>query len=139
MTDETQTSRDASELRVPLAEEHLTVEKREVATGRVRVSTAVETFEQIARAELTSETVEVFRIPVGKPVNGALPQVRQEGDLTIVPIFEEVLVVEKRLMLKEELHLRKRVSAEVVETPVTLRAQTATVEHVEEDRVVPPS
>jgi stress response protein YsnF len=37
------------------------------------------------------------------------PEIRTEGDVTILPVVEEVLVVEKRLVLKEELHIRRRV------------------------------
>lgn len=49
------------------------------------------------------------------------PEIRTEGDVTIVPVLEEVLVVEKRLVLKEELHIRRRVAAETVEiTPFEL-------------------
>jgi stress response protein YsnF len=43
-------------------------------------------------------------------------------------VLEEVLVVEKRLVLKEELHIRRRVETETVEVPVTLRKQRAVVE-----------
>ena len=50
------------------------------------------------------------------------------GDLTIVPVVEEVLVVEKRLVLKEELHIRRTSQTELVEVPVTLRKQRAVVE-----------
>jgi stress response protein YsnF len=56
------------------------------------------------------------------------PGIRTEGDVTIVPVLEEVLVVEKRLLLKEELHIRRGVETETVEVPVTLRKQRAVVE-----------
>jgi uncharacterized protein (TIGR02271 family) len=56
--------------------------------------------------------------------------VRHVGDTMIIPLLEEVLVVEKRLMLKEELHVRK----ESVETHrpqrVMLRSEEAFVERV---------
>ena len=32
---------------------------------------------------------------------------REEGDVTIIPVLEEIVVVEKRLVLKEELHVRR--------------------------------
>src|SRR5690349_19401132 len=92
---------------VPLVEEDLRVSKRQVVTGRVRVHTLVDTVEEVAREALQSETVEVTRVPVNQEVSEA-PAVRTEGDLTIVPVLEEVLVVEKRLVLKEELHLRRK-------------------------------
>ena len=51
-----------------------------------------------------------------------------ESDVTIVPVLEEVLVVEKRLVLKEEFHVRRCVETETVEVAVTLRKQRAIVE-----------
>ena len=48
--------------------------------------------------------------------------------MTIIPVVEEVLVIEKRLVLKEELHIRRRIATETVEVPVTLRNQRAIVE-----------
>ena len=52
---------------------------------------------------------------------------RTVGATIIVPVLEEVLVVERRLMLKEELHITRRVSKETVETSVPLRKQRAVV------------
>lgn len=118
---------------VQLLEEDATVSVRAVTTGRVRVATHVETFQQIAQAELSSDAVDVTRVAIDQPITGDLPQVRTEGDTTIVPVFEEILVVEKRLFLKEELHIRKRTKTETVELPVTLRRQTAEIERVEGD------
>ena len=89
----------------------------------------VESIEEIARAELDEEQVEVTRVHVGREVTTA-PEVRTEGDVVIVPVLEEVLVVEKRLVLKEELHIRRHVSKEVFEVPITLRKQRAVVERV---------
>jgi stress response protein YsnF len=56
------------------------------------------------------------------------PETRTEGGVTIVPVLEEVLFVEKRLVLKEELHIRRQATTETVEVPVTLRRQRAIVD-----------
>jgi uncharacterized protein (TIGR02271 family) len=117
----------ADETSLPLAEETASLDRREAVTGRVRVTTTVDSKEQLLQAELLDEEVEVTRVPVGRVVDRA-PEVRTEGDLTIVPVLEEIAVVEKRLVLCEELHLR-RVSRRHAETiPVTLRRQRAVVE-----------
>jgi stress response protein YsnF len=71
-------------------------------------------------------------VPVDRVVETA-PETRTEGDVTIVPVLEEVLVVEKRLVLKEELHIRRRVETETAEVPVTLRKQRAIVERLAPD------
>src|SRR3712207_3899375 len=117
---------------LPLLEEGLRVEKRNVVTGKVRVRSVVDTVEEIARAELDEERVEVTRVPIDREVTTP-PTVRTEGDVVIVPVLEEVLVVEKRLLLKEELHIRRHVARENFEVPVTLRKQRAVIERVTPD------
>ncbi len=117
---------------IPLAEEELRVGKRQVTTGKVRVRTKVDVVEELARATLDTETVEVTRVPVDRMVDEA-PSIRTENDVTIIPILEEVLVVEKRLVLKEELHVRKRTTAQEFEAPVQLRKQSAVVERIPAD------
>jgi stress response protein YsnF len=119
--------RPASEEVIPVVEETVTVGKRQVVTGHVRVRTVTDTVEELAHAAVQREDVEVTRVPIDKVVETA-PEIRTEGDVTIVPVLEEVLVVEKRLVLKEELHIRRRVEHETVEVPVTLRKQRAIVE-----------
>src|SRR5215212_2046910 len=122
---------------VPIVEENLRVSKRQIAKGRVRVRTLVDTVEEVAREALQSETVEVTRVPIDREVTEA-PAVRTEGDVTIVPVLEEVLVVEKRLVLKEELHLRRKVETETFEEPVTLRKQRVEVERIDEQNQLLP-
>jgi stress response protein YsnF len=43
------------------------------------------------------------------------------------------LVVEKRLVLKEELHIRRKLETQPVAVPVTLRKQRAEVERLAPD------
>ena len=50
----------------------------------------------------------------------------------IVPVLEEV-VVQKQLVLKEELHVQWQLETEAVEVPVSLRKQRAIVEQVAPD------
>jgi uncharacterized protein (TIGR02271 family) len=120
-----------SELKIPLLEEQATMAKQDVTTGRVRVSTHVEDIDEVAHADLLSDSVEITRVTIGERVTGSVPPVRTEGDSTIVPIFEEVMVVEKQLLLKEELHIRKRSEVNTVEAPVTLKRQWADVDRSE--------
>ena len=115
---------------VPLLQDEVRVDKREILTGKVRIQTVAEALEERAEAVLQGERVEVTRIPVDRVVSEA-PGVRTEGGVTIVPVLEEVLFVEKRLVLKEELHIRRTATTETVELPVTLRKQRAVIERVE--------
>lgn len=115
------------EERIALLEEHAIVSKRSVETGRVRVRTHVETREEWVRASLDHQEVEIERVPIGADVD-AVPPIREKGDVTIIPVIEERLVVEKRLVLVEEIHLRRTRRTEQFEQPVTLASQRAEIE-----------
>ncbi len=95
---------DDSETVVPLLFEEASVSKRRLETGRVRVSTTTHHNEQLVEEILAREEVHVERKEIGKPID-AMPVVREEGDTIIVPVVEEVLVIERRLMLKEEIYI----------------------------------
>jgi uncharacterized protein (TIGR02271 family) len=123
---------------IPLTDEELRIDKVGVITGKVRISTAVARTEEIVRASLAEEIVDVTRVPIGREVSVA-PAMRTEGELLIYPVVEEILVVEKRLVLREELHLRRRVIQQNVEVPVTLRKERAVVERVAVDGHTPTS
>lgn len=117
-------------LTVPVVEEQVRVEKRTVETGRARITKRVHEREEVIDEPLMREEVAVERVLVNRPWEGEPPSVRYEDEKMIIPILEEVLVVEKRLMLKEELHVW-RVQRTVHEPQrVTLRKEEVTVERI---------
>jgi uncharacterized protein (TIGR02271 family) len=67
---------------------------------------------------------------INRVVDASVP-VRYEDDTMIVPIMEEVLVVEKRLVLKEELYIRKRRVETHRPQQVMLRSEEVRVERLE--------
>jgi stress response protein YsnF len=99
------------------------------------VQTRTETTDDVLRETLRSDVVGVTRIPIDRVIaeGEVAPTIRTENGVTIIPVLEEVLVVEKRLILKEEVHIRQTTSGEAVEVPVTLRRQHAVVERVSAD------
>jgi stress response protein YsnF len=117
----------SDDLRIPIVEEEATVVKRSVETERVSVRTSSEEQHVVVRDEVRREHVEVTRVAKDEEV-ADVPSIRVEGDVTIVPVLEERLVVEKRLFLVEELHLRRAVDHQNVELPITLRRTRVEVE-----------
>ena len=93
----------SDDIRIPLVEEQAHVEKRRTAEN-VRVRTTTETEHVIMHDAVRREQIEVTRVPIEREVPSA-PSIRIEGDVTIVPVLEERLVVERRLFLVEEIHL----------------------------------
>lgn len=116
---------DADEVRVPLVEERVQVEKVEVETDRVRVRTVVDEHPEIIEQVLQTGRLDVRHIPLDQEV-GEAPAPRQDGDTLIVSIVEERLV--KRLFLVEEVHITQSSHAEAVRVPVSLRRMRAVVE-----------
>jgi stress response protein YsnF len=99
-----------------------------VTTGKVSVVTHTETVEQTVRAILKGEEAEVVTVELDQTVSGPAPSIRTEDGVTIIPVLEEVLVVEKWLVLKREIRISNRSTSETVEIPVSLRKQRAKVE-----------
>lgn len=77
-------------------------------------------------ADLAHDQVVVERVPVGRVVE-ATPPIRYEGDVTILPVMEEVVVIERRLVLKEEVHFRRVQTMQRYSETVSLREQTVKV------------
>lgn len=115
---------------IPIVEEELSIEQRRKSSGKVMVTTSTHAEQSLAAADLERTDVTVERVPIDREISVA-PGVREEGNTTVIPVLEEVLVIEKRLVLKEEIRLTRSTSTEHVEMPVTLRKQTATVERIE--------
>ncbi|WP_437596024.1 DUF2382 domain-containing protein [Sorangium sp. So ce590] len=120
----------ADELIVPVVAQELEVQKRTVESGRVRIAKQVHERVEAVEEPLVSERVVVERVTVDQVVTEP-PATRQEGDTLIVPVVEEVLFVEKRLVLKEELRIT-RIRAVEMSPPerVTLRSEDVRVERV---------
>ena len=115
---------------VPLVAETAAVSKRFRTTGRVRVKVRTETERRMLIEELAGQEIEIERVPRNELIE-AIPEVRTENGTTIIPLVEEQLVVEKRLVLVEEVRLHRVHTKQTVSVPVDLRAQRADVEHIE--------
>jgi uncharacterized protein (TIGR02271 family) len=119
--------RGEGRLTIPLAAEELVPRRREVRKGRVLIHKRVETSPVEEEIEVEHEVVDIERVPVGRDVD-EVPPVRQEGDTMIVPVVEEVLVIEKRLSLVEEVRITKRRVAETETVSDELRREVIDVE-----------
>src|SRR3954466_13299935 len=117
------------EMVVPVVEETAVVYKERVVTDRVRLHKRVHEDQEVLDIPVRTETLEVERVPVDRFVEAA-PAIRQEGETTVYPVVEEVLVVEKRLWLVEEVHVTQRQATRHVREEVVLRREEITVEHM---------
>ena len=120
-------SREPEETVVQLAEEVLRVGTRAVERGRVRLHKTVSERAETVDVPLFRTQVEVERVSVNRPVEQA-EGIRYEGDATVIPRYEEVLVIAKQLVLVEELRVRRVRTEHREPQQVTLRREELTVE-----------
>jgi Domain of unknown function (DUF2382) len=118
--------------------EVLNVQTRRVETGCVRIHTTVQAREVLVDEPLLREEVIIARVPVNRMVEGPIP-VRYEGNTMILSLLDEVLVVETRLLLKEEVHLTTRRTDTHTPERVTRRHEDVTIERVDLERHKPHS
>lgn len=126
-------------LRIPVIEEQLAIGTRVVDTGRgVRIHKTVSEQPVTIDERLVREEVDVRHVPVDRIVAlEEAPASRYEGDTLVVPILEEVLVVERRLRIKEELHITRVRHEEHYRDTVPLKAERVEVERF--DDAAPPA
>ena len=125
-TDADRTPAEPGESVIPLLAEEIAVSKRTVETGRVQVARITHEREQLIDELLAHTAVEIDRAPINRQVD-TMPAIREEGDTIVIPIVEEVLVIERRLLLKEEVRVRRVHSTERHQESVTLRHHEAVI------------
>ncbi len=115
---------------IPLAEEVLTVSKREIETGTISLRKTVTERTEVVDEPLIRTGVEVKRVVIDQFVDSP-PPVRHENGVMIIPVLEEVLVVEKRLKLKEEIHVSQTRTEHHAPQSVILRTESVTEERID--------
>lgn len=112
--------RSDSRSAIPIMEEKAFVTKRLVDTEHVQVRSSVDETLVVVRDAVSRERIQIKRVTIEREVEAA-PAIREEDGVTIIPVLEERLVVEKRLFIVEEIHVVRAITMDAVELPTTLR------------------
>ena len=126
------------QVRIPVRQEELQVGKRITDTGRgLRIHKTVS--EEVWRVDdtLVTQSLDIEHVPVNAWIEGQAPASRYEGNTLVMPVVEEVLVVQKRLRLKEEIRITPRAKQEAVSERVVLRSEHVTAERFDETSAGP--
>lgn len=108
--------------------EKAAVSKR-VKRSLVRATRTTSTRDETVNVDLDHEHIIVERIAIGRVVD-AVPPIRQEGDVTIVPVVKEELVMVRQLVLKEEVRLRRVHNTTTHSEVVAIREQHVAVTRI---------
>lgn len=117
----------SAQVLVPLVEERLSVARRVVETGKVRLRKIVQTYEEALDEPLAVRTFDIERVILNKPVD-APPAIRQEGETTIYSLVEEQMVLTKQLVLTEEVRVTRRDTERRDTQKITLTREHLSVE-----------
>ncbi len=112
---------------IPVVHEQVSIDKKVVETGKVNISKVV--YEDVERYAVPylEEHIQVERIPKNELVDTVPPAVRYEDDVMIIPVLKEVAVVEKRIMLVEELRITKTKTEKTESHEISLRKEEVQV------------
>ncbi|HEY0655543.1 MAG TPA: DUF2382 domain-containing protein [Chryseosolibacter sp.] len=113
---------------IPVIQEQVSVEKEVVTTASLCVSKTVEEVRQPLSALLMSESYDVQRVSKQEILTEAPDRYRQLPDRIIIPVVEEQVVVQKRLVLVEEIHLIRRETKREFHDDITLKKEIVKVE-----------
>jgi uncharacterized protein (TIGR02271 family) len=123
---------DTQQIVIPVIQEDVKVDKQIVETGSVRVVKKVGEYETLVDEPLLREEVAVERVPINQYVDEA-PQTRQEGDTLIIPVVHEEIVVQKRLLVVEELRVQKQIVEEHKPQYITLHKDEVEITRTAKD------
>ena len=126
---EQRASGSTQEVRVPVAEEQLDVNKRQRKAGEVRVTKQVKQEEKQVTVPVTREEVRVERVPAGRAASDS--EARFANEKVSVPVMEEEVVVSKRPVVREEVRISKESRQEQRPVSASVRREEA---NIEEDR-----
>ncbi|MBA2713333.1 MAG: DUF2382 domain-containing protein [Rubrobacteraceae bacterium] len=107
------------DLRVQRSEEELHAGVRESEAGSMNVKKRVRTEREVVRVPKRREEVGIERVPI----EGEASEADIGEDEVMVQVFEQEVVVTMRVVLKEEIRLRKRVVEEDEVIEVDLRKE----------------
>lgn len=123
---------EQAETVIPVIVEEARIRKERRVTGKVRLRKIVHHEEQTVDEPLLKERVSLERVTIDQWVDEA-PSIRNEGETLVVPVVEEVLVVEKRLRLREEIRLTWHREEEHEPQRLVVRREEVRIERVPAD------
>lgn len=113
--------------RFDVIQEQVQVDKQVIETGVVHITKRVSEDRQIVNLPSSREEITVERIARNQYVETP-PSVRYEGDTMIIPVLQEVIVTQKKILLVEEVYVTRHQVHEHQSQEVVLRKEAIIIE-----------
>lgn len=121
---------DAEAIHLSLAEETLEAHVVERQQGELRIRTRVETQRVKAAVDLHSDDYVIEHMEMNEDAT-ARREPWYEGDSLMIPVYEEVLVTQTQLVLREVIRLRNKGNVERVDLKGVVRRDVVDITHVD--------
>jgi uncharacterized protein (TIGR02271 family) len=118
---------DGEPVVIPVAREDAAITRERVETGVVRVRKIVHERTELIDEPMLHDEVDIEHVAINRVVAAPEPP-REEGDVLVIPVYEEVVTVQRQWVLKEEVRLRRREVQTRHREQVVLRGEEAVVE-----------
>jgi stress response protein YsnF len=118
---------------LPVIEERLEIQRRRREAGTVRVRIVPKSERHRIDEEVIHDEVDVTRVPVERWVD-APERERYEDGKIIVPVHRELMVVERRLQVFEEIHIAPKRRHERKQEDIVLHYEEVVIEREEGPR-----
>ena len=126
--DQQQFNEQENSFTLPVVEETVNLEKKTIETSKVKISKTVNVDTETVNLLKVQDEVQIERISINEFVQTPPPPLRYEGNIIIIPVLQEVMVTEKRLLLIEEVRITKRKVESKESQEVVLRKEEIKVQ-----------
>ena len=116
-----------SAITIPVIEEVPVITKKMTETEKVKIKKTVTESPYSKDELLLKEEIVIEHVPRDE-IRTEPAQIRYEGDSMIIPVQEEILVVEKKIKIREELHISWRRTETKKTVTMNLKSEDVTVE-----------
>jgi uncharacterized protein (TIGR02271 family) len=125
--DSPESGEPADSLRIPVHEEIVEARVTDRQIGSVRLTRHVDELPVEAVVPLRTDGIDVERREIDEFVTDTR-EPWYDGDTLVIPVYEERLVTEKRLVLKEELRVHRTAFTEELRITETVRKERIEIE-----------
>jgi uncharacterized protein (TIGR02271 family) len=113
---------------IPIVEENVHIDKKIIEKGKVIISKSIKEESEIINLPVANEEVTIERVSINQILDKPPEAIRYEGNTVIVPVLQEITVIEKRILLVEEIRITKTSISSTETKEITLRKEEVKIE-----------
>ena len=108
--------------KMQVCQEELKIKKRRIPVKKLSIRKRTKYTDFKSEIPLVSEQLSYTEVPFNTEVE-QIPEVRQEGDTTIIPVIKEIPIISKKIVLIKEIHITRSQSLGTETIEAKLRSE----------------